>query len=403
MTHAESSSRTRFKVECQGPTLWLQWYADADCAVADGAGWSFDVENAKLLFDAGCAYSDHHDEWVQFDTDIDSAVTPTCVLNTSTTTSITTSTATTSTMAAPTEPTATVRSHAQGDCLDAGWPLTAVTPLPADWTACNDMTHAESSSRTRFKVECQGPTLWLQWYADADCAVADGAGWSFDVENAKLLFDAGCAYSDHHDEWVQFDTDIDSAVTPTCVSTTSTTTSTATTSTTAAPTEPTATSMPPAATFTTSTPAPPATSTAALLPMIVPKSPVPCGHVPQATCSKDDQELCVYDATCSSLPPRRGGLGCNAGGVGQNCRFCGFKHYLACDAVLRLPQTTPACSEVPSPVCAGPSEPCYLDNQCVELPPALQGLGCNAGGISNCRFCGFDNFVECPTQVPVVV
>ena len=50
-----------------------------------------------------------------------------------------------------------------------------------------------------------------------------------------------------------------------------------------------------------------------------------CSAAPAATCAGPD-ELCYYDATCSDPASGQyhGGLGCNAGGVNWNCRFCGF-------------------------------------------------------------------------------
>eukprot|EP00931_Biecheleriopsis_adriatica_P073158 TRINITY_DN47501_c0_g1_i1.p1 TRINITY_DN47501_c0_g1~~TRINITY_DN47501_c0_g1_i1.p1 ORF type:complete len:210 (-),score=41.77 TRINITY_DN47501_c0_g1_i1:52-681(-) len=36
-----------------------------------------------------------------------------------------------------------------------------------------------------------------------------------------------------------------------------------------------------------------------------------------------------------------------------------------------------------------PSQPCYMDDRC-------PGLGCNALGIANCRYCGFEPYAECP-------
>jgi hypothetical protein len=57
------------------------------------------------------------------------------------------------------------------------------------------------------------------------------------------------------------------------------------------------------------------------------------------------------------------------------------------------------------PVCAGPSEPCYLDPIC--LTPHLDdlgGLGCNAGGKGQeCRFCGFGPFPACPGPPRAIV
>ena len=45
-------------------------------------------------------------------------------------------------------------------------------------------------------------------------------------------------------------------------------------------------------------------------------------------CSATD-ELCFFDPRCSDPPTDAsyGHLGCNAGGVGTNCRYCGFGAY----------------------------------------------------------------------------
>ena len=45
-----------------------------------------------------------------------------------------------------------------------------------------------------------------------------------------------------------------------------------------------------------------------------------------------DYEKCFYDVSCSDpySPSHNGGFGCNAGGKGQNCRFCGFGGFGAC-------------------------------------------------------------------------
>ena len=53
------------------------------------------------------------------------------------------------------------------------------------------------------------------------------------------------------------------------------------------------------------------------------QQPLPCGAVAAAVCGRGPSEPCYYDAACddSSLP------GCNAGGVGARCRFCGFGEY----------------------------------------------------------------------------
>lgn len=60
------------------------------------------------------------------------------------------------------------------------------------------------------------------------------------------------------------------------------------------------------------------------------------------------------------------------------------------------------CTAVGAAVCAGPTEPCYLDTTCSSSPPRLGGMGCNAGGAGqNCRFCGFGPFETCPTGAAV--
>merc|ERR1712110_22859 len=142
-----------------------------------------------------------------------------------------------------------------------------------------------------------------------------------------------------------------------------------------------------------------------MAPTMVPTSKTPasmCGAVPAATCSDDPRELCMYDETCNYGPPRRGGLGCNAGGKDQSCRFCNFDHFLSCDIVKNLKTLTGLpCTSISAPVCAGPEEPCVFDAQCTELPPGFEGLGCNAGGAGqNCRFCGFGQYYPCPSAPP---
>lgn len=123
-----------------------------------------------------------------------------------------------------------------------------------------------------------------------------------------------------------------------------------------------------------------------------------CSPQPAGVCTQDASELCFYDESCSQTPPWHGGLGCNAGGVGQNCRFCGFKHYLPCNldrANYQLP-----CGHSPAGTCTHPGELCYFDAMCSQLPPGLEGLGCNAGGVGqNCRFCGFGVYPPCPPVI----
>ena len=49
-----------------------------------------------------------------------------------------------------------------------------------------------------------------------------------------------------------------------------------------------------------------------------------------AICSSNATHRCFYDTSCSATPPRKGGVGCNAGSQGSNCRFCGFGSYDSC-------------------------------------------------------------------------
>jgi hypothetical protein len=61
-------------------------------------------------------------------------------------------------------------------------------------------------------------------------------------------------------------------------------------------------------------------------------------------------EPCFLDPICETPSlDAHGGLGCNAGGKGQECRFCGFSTYVACpdskssrSALLLLPHSDPA-------------------------------------------------------------
>ena len=64
------------------------------------------------------------------------------------------------------------------------------------------------------------------------------------------------------------------------------------------------------------------------------KTPCPCSAIPAATCA-GSAEPCYFDASCNdeTSPFYYGGLGCNAGGVDQSCRFCGFGEYNACPEI----------------------------------------------------------------------
>lgn len=129
-----------------------------------------------------------------------------------------------------------------------------------------------------------------------------------------------------------------------------------------------------------------------------PRAPAGCGETAAPTCA-GPAELCEIDPSCVVY----GGLGCNAGGKGQLCRFCGFSNAAG--------ETFPACAGTSSaqitqavtvpawcpPVCTSNSaERCFYDTTCAN-GGLTSTLGCNAGGVApNCRFCGFGSFQPCP-------
>jgi len=52
---------------------------------------------------------------------------------------------------------------------------------------------------------------------------------------------------------------------------------------------------------------------------------------PPCTCQYVATQKVVCDSRCLSAGTDQwGGLGCNAGGQGQICRFCGFAHFPPC-------------------------------------------------------------------------
>ena len=58
---------------------------------------------------------------------------------------------------------------------------------------------------------------------------------------------------------------------------------------------------------------------------------------------------------------------------------------------------------VAAPRCAGPLEPCFYDPTCPEVGGSSGSLGCNAGGLAGCRFCGFASYsdIACSTETLV--
>jgi len=56
-----------------------------------------------------------------------------------------------------------------------------------------------------------------------------------------------------------------------------------------------------------------------------------------------------------------------------------------------------SCSSIP----LGVGQSVYYEPECSSTPPIDGGLGCDAGGIQNCRYCGFISFKPCPLTTTV--
>lgn len=59
--------------------------------------------------------------------------------------------------------------------------------------------------------------------------------------------------------------------------------------------------------------------------------PTTCSNIPGESCAG---QMCVKDPTCTELPPAFNGVGCNAAGLGQDCRYCGFAHFPDCSSLV---------------------------------------------------------------------
>jgi endoglucanase Acf2 len=119
----------------------------------------------------------------------------------------------------------------------------------------------------------------------------------------------------------------------------------------------------------------------------------------QNTCVYIGDQPVYYEPACSTGLS----LGCNAGGQGQNCRFCGFQSFPACPKPTTT-TTTPSTAK-PTTTTTTTAKPTttkcvFIGDQPVYYEPACStglSLGCNAGGQGqNCRFCGFQTFPPCP-------
>jgi hypothetical protein len=138
-------------------------------------------------------------------------------------------------------------------------------------------------------------------------------------------------------------------------------------------------------------------STSALPP---PPSPPSSPPPPSPACTSSASpvcagaaEPCVLDAACAS-----GGVGCNAGGLAQTCRFCGFDAFVPCPGMpsvqVTIPATVGAEGMCPQACTGNPAETCVFDATCASSGD----FGCNAGGRANCRFCGFGSYAPCPSD-----
>jgi len=126
---------------------------------------------------------------------------------------------------------------------------------------------------------------------------------------------------------------------------------------------------------------------------------------------------CTLDSDCLGPADPYKGLGCNAGGQGQYCRFCGFSsdgtQYPPCvepvvEGISALAKAGPpsscpkACLQALGlycpKVCGGKTSEgddmtCALDVGCLDpMSDPYGGLGCGAGSQGqHCRFCGFSS------------
>eukprot|EP01004_Peranema_trichophorum_P010952 NODE_9791_length_564_cov_167.489796_g9153_i0.p1 GENE.NODE_9791_length_564_cov_167.489796_g9153_i0~~NODE_9791_length_564_cov_167.489796_g9153_i0.p1 ORF type:complete len:135 (-),score=16.48 NODE_9791_length_564_cov_167.489796_g9153_i0:101-505(-) len=98
---------------------------------------------------------------------------------------------------------------------------------------------------------------------------------------------------------------------------------------------------------------------------------------------------CVNDTACLNPDTDKyRGLGCNADGVAQECRFCGWNVYKQINCPTMCHDWCNA---------ANPLTPCFTDPRCLDiLTDPYKGLGCAALNLDQCRFCGFGDFASIP-------
>jgi hypothetical protein len=56
-----------------------------------------------------------------------------------------------------------------------------------------------------------------------------------------------------------------------------------------------------------------------------------------------------------------------------------------------------------SSITLGVGESVYYEPECSSTPQIDGGIGCVAGGIQNCRYCGFGSFKPCPTTTTTTI
>ena len=126
-----------------------------------------------------------------------------------------------------------------------------------------------------------------------------------------------------------------------------------------------------------------------------PSPPPPLPLNCPAACTDNPEEFCYYEPRCAqgSLP------GCNAGGRGQNCRFCGFSASGAAAYPL-CPPSPPSAPPPPSPQPPTPGPP--NAGVCVDTCNSVVDGICDDGGsgsaYSNCDAC--TDCTDCGERLP---
>lgn len=127
-------------------------------------------------------------------------------------------------------------------------------------------------------------------------------------------------------------------------------------------------------------------------------------------CASDCLRADPNNGRCENDPDCEfGGLGCNAEND-ELCRYCGFGSFADCEVTETLaPAPTPSPTADPSrvPCSSGclesATQTCFDDPTCPNGYVGVgSGIGCNANGDTYCRFCGFNDFNDCPDGTPTL-